>query len=259
MIVCLDANIMIYLVEQNPLWESKASARIAACRAAGDEIVVSDAARLDCLVGPLQTGSDPDLASYTAFFAGVGPQMLPVTASVDTRRAVRLRDRAVVTTLAYTAVRGGAVAKHRVGDFQHEGRQYVLRFQEKCGKSREIPMRHDLEDPVVAYVSAARIGGAAKHTPLFRTPNGRTRTLSGAAMTSKRIRDLVKRRLKVTGLPSKLSLHSFRVTAITDLLTQGVPLGDVQYLPGHAEPRTMGLYDRRQKNVTRNIGERIST
>jgi integrase/recombinase XerD len=57
---------------------------------------------------------------------------------------------------------------------------------------------------------------------------------------------------------SRLSPHSFRTSAITDLLTQGVPLEDVQYLAGHAEPRTTGLYDRRQK-VTRNIVERISS
>jgi hypothetical protein len=37
-----------------------------------------------------------------------------------------------------------------------------------------------------------------------------------------------------------------------------VPLEDVQYLAGHEEPRTTGLYDRRQKQVTRNIVERIS-
>ena len=59
-------------------------------------------------------------------------------------------------------------------------------------------------------------------------------------------------------LPERLSPHSFRVAAITDLLTQGVPLEDVQHLAGHAEPRTTGLYDRRQKRVTRNIVERIS-
>jgi integrase/recombinase XerD len=70
--------------------------------------------------------------------------------------------------------------------------------------------------------------------------------------------ELVKRRPKDAGLPSRLSPHFFRVTAITDLLTQGVPLEDVQYLAGHAEPRTTGLYDRRQKKVTRNIVERIS-
>ena len=53
---------------------------------------------------------------------------------------------------------------------------------------------------------------------------------------------MVKRRLRDAGLPLRLSPHSFRVTAITDLLTQGIPLEDVQYLAGHAEPRTTGLY-----------------
>jgi integrase/recombinase XerD len=179
-------------------------------------------------------------------------------ASIDTGHVVGLRDRAILGTLAYTACRGGAVARLRLGDFQHDGQQYVLRFLEKGGKSREIPVRHDLEGFILAYVEAADIGGDAKESPLFRMGNGRTRKLSGNAMTLKRICELVKRRLKDAGLPSRLSPHSFRVSAITDLLTQGVPLEDVQYLAGHAEPRTTGLYDRRQKNVTRNIVERIS-
>jgi len=69
----------------------------------------------------------------------------------------------------------------------------------------------------------------------------------------------VKRRLRDAGLPARqLSCHSFRATTITDLLTQGVPLEDVQYLAGHADPRTTRLYDRRHKQVTRNMAERIS-
>jgi integrase/recombinase XerD len=60
-------------------------------------------------------------------------------------------------------------------------------------------------------------------------------------------------------LPARnFSCHSFRVATITDLLTQGVPLGDVRYLPGYADPRTTRLCDRHQKQVTRNIVERIS-
>jgi integrase/recombinase XerD len=178
--------------------------------------------------------------------------------AAETYDMVGLRDRAILATLAYTACRGGAVAKLRLGDFQHDGQQYVLRFQEKGGKSREISVRHDLEGFILAYVEAAGIGGVAKESPLFRMGNGRTRKLSRTAMTSKRICELVKRRLKDAGLPSRLSPHSFRATAITDLLTQGIPLEDVQYLVGHAEPRTTGLYDRRNKKVTRNIVERIS-
>jgi integrase/recombinase XerD len=185
-------------------------------------------------------------------------QARTLQASIDTGHVVGLRDRAIIATLAYTVCRAGAVAKLRLGDFQDEGQQYVLRFQEKGGKSREIPVRHALEGFILAYVEAAGIGGEAKDAPLFRMSNGRTKKLSPTAMTSKRICELVKRRLKDAGLPWRLSPHSFRVTGITDLLGQGIPLEDVQYLAGHAEPRTTGLYDRRQKKVTRNIVERIS-
>lgn len=185
-------------------------------------------------------------------------QARTLLASVDTSHVVGLRDRAILATLAYTACRAGAVAKLRLQDFQHDGSQSLLRFQEKGGKSREIPVRHDLEGFVRAYLDAAGIAGEAKESPLFRASNGRSKTLTTGPLSSNRICEMVKRRLKDAGLPLRLSPHSFRVTAITDLLTQGVPLEDVQYLAGHAEPRTTGLYDRRQKRVTRNIVERIS-
>jgi integrase/recombinase XerD len=177
--------------------------------------------------------------------------------SVDTGHVVGLRDRAILATLAYTACRAGAVAKLRLGDFQHDGTQYVLRFQEKGGKSREIPVRHDLEGFILAYIEAAGIAGEAKDSPLFRASNGRSRKLAAKPLGTERICELVKRRLKDAGLPTRLSPHSFRVTAITSLLEQGVPMEDVQYLAGHAEPRTTTLYDRRKKRVTRNIVERI--
>jgi site-specific recombinase XerD len=55
--------------------------------------------------------------------------------------------------------------------------------------------------------------------------------------------NMIKRRLKDIGLPLLYSPHSFRVTTITDLLDQGVPLENVQRLPGHSDPGTTGLYD----------------
>jgi integrase/recombinase XerD len=94
--------------------------------------------------------------------------------------------------------------------------------------------------------------------PVFRTAAGRTRNLTTRPMTASDMCRMVKRRLKDAGLPTHLSPHSFRVTTITDLLEQGVPLDEVQHLAGHADPRTTRLYDRRQKRVTRNVVERIS-
>jgi integrase/recombinase XerD len=179
-------------------------------------------------------------------------------ASLRTDTLVGLRDRAVIGTLIYTAVRVGAVARLRVRDFTHDGSQWVLRFTEKGGKSREIPVRHDLERFLHEYLDAAGLRQGPAGGPVFRTAAGRTGKLTEFAMSAVDVCRMVKRRLHDAGLPNRLSPHSFRVTTITDLLEQGVPLEDVQYLAGHADPRTTRLYDRRQKRITRNIVERIS-
>lgn len=185
-------------------------------------------------------------------------QARDVFASIDTSDVVGLRDRAIIAVMVYTAVRAGAVAKLRRRDFYSDGRQSVFRFDEKGGKVRDIPCRHDLEEFVRQYLAAAA-GDQGEDAPLFRTAVRRTKTLSEKGLTQNDVLRMVKRRFTNAGLPAgRLSCHSFRATTITDLLDQGVPLEDVQYLAGHADPRTTRLYDRRKKQVTRNIVERIS-
>jgi integrase/recombinase XerD len=115
-----------------------------------------------------------------------------------------------------------------------------------------------VEGFILAYVEMAGIGGDAKDAPLFQASNGRSREFSGNAMTSKRFCELVNRRLKDAGLPLRLSPHSLRGAAITDPLTHRIPPEDTQYLAGPAGPRTTGLYNRRQKKVTRTLVEPVS-
>jgi integrase/recombinase XerD len=191
----------------------------------------------------------------------------PEIAIMDVRRLlkqlnlvhpVRLRDRAVIAIMIYTAARVGAVAKLRRCDFYQAGNDYCLRFHEKGGKVREIPVREDLMQTLKAYLDIAGLRYALPISPLFRSAVGRTKQLTLNPMTADDMARMVKRRFRETGLSPRLSPHSFRVTTITDLLEQGVPLQEVQHLAGHADPRTTQLYDRRQRRVTRNIVERIS-
>ncbi len=179
-------------------------------------------------------------------------------ASVDTGHVVGLRDRAIIAVLIYTAARVGAVSRLSLRDFYDAGDQHCLRFLDKGGKSREIPVRHDLGRFLFDYLDAANIRGDDDRSPFFRSAVRRTRQLTDNGMTAGDMGRMIKRRMRDAGLPSRLSPHSFRVTTVTDLLEQGVPLEDVQYLAGHADPRTTRLYDRRKKRVTRNIVERIS-
>lgn len=178
-------------------------------------------------------------------------------ASIAPQSLIDLRDRTIIAVLIYTAARAGAVAKLRRGDFVTDGAQYVLRFDEKGHKARTIPVRHDLQLMLQDYLFAAGLEDEPKDSPLFRTrgPNGR---FTSSAMSGIDVCRMVKRRLQAAGLSTQISPHSFRSMTATDLLLQGVGLEDVQYLLGHADARTTRLYDRRQKQVTRNIVERIS-
>jgi site-specific recombinase XerD len=179
-------------------------------------------------------------------------------ASIGTDSVVGLRDKAIIGILIYTAARVGAVAKLRRSDFYDMDGQHSFRFTEKGGKSREIPVRHDLQKFIMDYLVIAGLEYADKSSPLLRTTIRRTKRLTMNGMTANDMSRMVKRRMKAAGLPNRYSPHSFRVSAITDLLNQGVSLGEVQNLAGHADPRTTRLYDRRERRVTRNIVERIS-
>lgn len=208
-----------------------------------------------CVINPAATVK----AERYAIVEGKTPEIRPAQArtllkSIDVSNPVGLRDRVVLAVLVYTAARVGAVAKLTVKDLVNDGSQYTLRFSEKGGKSREIPVRHDLEQLLLGYLQAADV----TEGPLFRTANRKTKTLTKNAMTGIDICRMMKRRLEAAGLPGHFSPHSFRVTTVTDLLEQNVPLEDVQYLAGHADPRTTRIYDRRRRKVTRNIVERIS-
>lgn len=179
--------------------------------------------------------------------------------SIDTTDVVGLRDKCIIAVLIYTAARVGAVSRLRLKDLYDAGDQYFLHFDDKGGKSREIPVRHDLQSLLFRYLQFPQLH--PQHDalrPLFTTAMGNTKRLTQRPMTADDIGRMVKRRLDASGLPARLSPHSFRVATITDLLEQGVPLENVQVLVGHADPRTTRLYDRRQKKVTRNIVERIS-
>ena len=185
-------------------------------------------------------------------------QVRQLMQSIDTTRLVGLRDRAILSVLIYTAARVGAVSRLRLKDFWHDGTQWQLRFHEKGGKLREIPVRADLEQVLSAYLTVAGLASDAPHAPFFRAAQGRTDRLSPRPLTAADICRMVQRRLARAGLSAHFSPHSFRVTTITDLLLHGAALEDVQHLAGHADPRTTRLYDRRQRRVSRNLVERIT-
>jgi integrase/recombinase XerD len=171
---------------------------------------------------------------------------------------VGLRDRAALAVLRVYRGKGRGARK------AHERKSLARRLAVVTSLSRERrkiaphSVRHDLERFLFEYIDRAGLRDAPKKKTLFLSAVRKEKRLTENSMDVKDLCRMVKRRMKDAGLPPSLSAHSFRVTVITDLLKQGVGPFDVQNLAGHADPRTTRLYDRRRKEVTRNLVERIS-
>ena len=68
---------------------------------------------------------------------------------------------------------------------------------------------------------------------------------------------MVKRRARQSGLPDRISPHSFRGTGITEYLRNGGELEVAARIAGHESTRTTQLYNRLQEEVSLNEIERI--
>ena len=177
-------------------------------------------------------------------------------AAIELDSPMGLRDRAMLGTLITTGCRIGALCRLRIGDLRDHEEGRLFRFREKNGKEREIPVRDDLDGWIQAYMQAAGITEDPPGAPLWRGAL-RGGSLTGRRVTPAAVRAMLKRRLAAAGLPDNLTPHSFRVMVVTALLSQNVPVEEVQHLVGHSHPSTTQLYDRRRRRVTRSIVERI--
>jgi site-specific recombinase XerD len=194
-------------------------------------------------------------------------QFRAILSTIDTTKLVGLRDRLILQTLAYTGTRVGAVAALQRHHYYEAPGQWMLHFDEKRGKSREIPVAHDLKVLFDEYLERSGIKdekrtkdnqtGEWEPLYIFRTAEGRTDKLTKTAMSGNDIYKMMQRHAKRAGISGHVSPHSFRVAIATDLHDQGVPPDEIQTLLGHSDARTTNLYKRNRRGVTRNLVERI--
>ena len=180
-----------------------------------------------------------------------------LVASIDLSLPIGLRDRAIFGTMITTGCRVGALCRLRIGDLRPQEDGRTFRFREKNGKEREIPVRHDLAEWIDKYLQAAGIAADPPGSPLWRQAPTRWGALTTRRLRTSGVRAMLKTRLAAAGLPTNLTPHSFRVMVVTALLSQNVPVEEVQHLVGHSHPSTTQLYDRRRRRINRSIVERI--
>jgi len=128
--------------------------------------------------------------------------------AVETSTHTGLRDRALLGTLAYTFARIGAVVNLKVEDYYPSGKQYLLRFKEKGGKEKELPVHHKLEELLDQYLKAT---GLEKEpgSPLFPASIGKTGKLLRRRLVRTVAADMLKRRPQTSRIASSLFASLF--------------------------------------------------
>ena len=144
----------------------------------------------------------------------------------------------------------------KVEDYYPSGKRFLLRFKEKGGKEKELPVHHKLEEILDQYLKATGLEKEPE-SPLFPAAWGKTGKLSRRPLVRTDAADMLKRRLKQAGLPGHYSPHSFRATGITNFLENDGTLEAARRIAGHADSRTTKLYDRRGQRVLLEDMERI--
>jgi integrase len=177
--------------------------------------------------------------------------------SIDTSTVVGLRDRAIIALMLYGFARVGAVVGMRVEDCYADGCGWWSRLHEKGGKRHVVPAHHKAKAYVDTYLEAAGIGDDIRD-PLFRATRGRSKALTPGPLTRSDVLRMVKRRARTAGLPSTISCHAFRATAITVYLANGGSIEHAQAFAAHESARTTRLYDRRDDKLNPEEIERIA-
>jgi len=184
-------------------------------------------------------------------------QARALLASMDGTDLMSLRDRAIIGVMLFAWARVGAVCAMRVCDVEDEGgMDATLFFHEKGGKELRKHCHRRLRELLAEYIAAAGLDAKSKD-PLFQSFGGRGRGLTGKAMRRSDVLAIVKKRCEAAALPSRISNHSFRATAITLHHQGGGRLQDAQALAGHADPRTTLVYIRRSHDLDRDEVERV--
>ena len=158
--------------------------------------------------------------------------------------AVGIRDRAIITLMAFCGLRTIEAHRADVTDLRTKDDRLVLEVQ---GKGSTEPDRIVVvprsQEQVIRDWHAERSGGAPNRGPLFLSLSRRS---MGARLSLRAIRGIVKERYRLAGVAgeeNRKTTHSLRHSAITNAIRHGAAPLQVQAMTGHSSfDTTLGYY-----------------
>jgi integrase/recombinase XerD len=157
------------------------------------------------------------------------------------------RDRAILSTLLFHALRREELCKLKVRDFRHARKGVPhLKVSGKGGKTRYVPLHPGTHALIHEYLEAAG-HGEDDAGALFRPVRNNTTGRLDKAITPDGIYKLV--RAYSSALGFEIGAHALRATAATNALDHQADIAKVQEWLGHANIATTRIYDHRRTRV----------
>ena len=154
------------------------------------------------------------------------------------------RDRALLATLLYHALRRDELCRLMVKDYNQERRGVAhLKIHGKGGKIRYVPLHPAVSGLIHDYLEMA--GHGADDTGSLFRPIHNTRTDGQVkAITADGVYKIVRGYSAALGF--EIGAHSLRATAATNALDHHADIAKVQEWLGHANIATTRIYDHRK-------------
>ena len=164
----------------------------------------------------------------------------------DSKTLKGKRDRAILATFLYHALRRSELCKLRIKDLQEREGIKQLKIFGKGSKERYVPIHPVAQTRISEYLTAAG-HGQNQESFLFRPISNNTASRAHKGLSPNAVYELVIfYGLKVGIQAGHFSTHSLRATAATNALNNREDIRKVQHWLGHANVSTTAMYDKRE-------------
>jgi len=144
-----------------------------------------------------------------------------------------LRDRALLETLYSTGMRVSELVGLELADLDLGGGMVVVRG--KGRRERLAPLGSCAVQALRKYLAASRAAAKRRSDAVFLNKNGQR-------LSTRSVRRILDKYLKLLGLDSRCSPHTLRHSFATHLLDRGADIRSVQELLGHRSLSTTQIY-----------------
>lgn len=171
-----------------------------------------------------------------------------------------IRDTTILTLLFAGGLRRSEVTSLELRDIKitQFGTVYIRLKQQKNGEITEQALPQWSHEHVLLALETRKKEGALQHHPLVTHYRGELELATNEPIDDKTLYRYFKKYCRLAGLPTTLTPHSARATAVTKLLQDGMSYREVQEFSRHASVTMVEVYDKRVFGVERSPAKKLS-